>query len=184
MRLLLSALIFFLFVSMPPRSQAASDNGSPPDRAHSLVNTFSIMCTLELPNFDHIDAKATAMRMQLQAMNTAPSAEGSVTRSKTWVGNLTTGPFALLVDEMSGPKGKATSCAVIGGVPDVDDFRAEAINAIKLPTAPQPEIGKDGSRSFVWDQLFGPGTTFIIRDFKPSGKPGVMLKVLTKAGGP
>jgi hypothetical protein len=50
---------------------------------------------------------------------------------------------------------------------------------MKLPATPPPEMGNDGSRSFIWDHSFGPGTTLILRDFKPAGKPGIMLKLIS-----
>jgi hypothetical protein len=137
------------------------------------------MCTLELPNFEHIDAKATAMRMQLQADNKGTLPGNAATHSKAWAGSLTTGPFVLLLDEMSGQKGKATGCAIVGEAPDLEAFRTEAINTMKLGVMQNPEMGADGSRSFIWDNIYGKGTTLILRDFKPAGKPGVMLKLLS-----
>jgi hypothetical protein len=182
MRLSVVSLIFLLVVSVTSRSQAASDNPISFDRAQSVINTFQILCTIELPNFEHIAATATAMRMQLQADNNVASPGDTVTHSKSWVGGLTTGPFLLLLDEMSGSKGRSTSCAVAGDVPVLDDFRADAVNAMKLPAVPSPDMRSDGSRSFIWDGTFGPGTTLILLDFKPSAKPGVMLKLLTMDG--
>ena len=67
-----------------------------------------------------------------------------MTRSKSWFGALTDGPFILLLDEMSGAKGKSTSCAIVADVPDRDAFRAEAIRTMKLPDAPAPEFRDDG----------------------------------------
>jgi hypothetical protein len=161
-------------------SNAEPDSGNPPlNRAQSVINAFQVMCTLELPKFDEIAAKATAMRMQLQADNKSPPSGDTTRRQKVWGGGLTTGPFALLLDEMAGPKGTATGCAVAAEVPDVDALRSEAINTMKLAAMKSPEFGPDGSRSFVWDGVYGPGTTVIVRDFKPSGKPGVMLKLLS-----
>lgn len=167
-----------LLLSVVFPTNAENTNELPLNRAQSVINTFQVMCTLELPKFEQIEAKATAMRMQLQADNKGALTENVVTRSKAWGGGLTTGPFALLLDEMSGPKGKATGCAVAAEVPDSDTFRAEAINTLKLAAMRTPEIGADGSRSFVWDGIYGTGTTLILRDFKPTGRPGVMLKLL------
>ena len=175
-------LIFLSFMSVTPRSQAVGDNELPFNRAQSVINTFEVMCNLELPNFERIDSKAAAMRMQLQVDNKVALQGDAVRHSKAWMGSLTTGSFALLLEEMSGAKGRLTSCAIVGEVPDVDAFRAEAVNTMKLPAVPTPEIGGDGSRSFIWDRISGPGTTLILRDFKPSGKPGVMLKLLSMDG--
>lgn len=171
-------IVFSLLLLITNSPQAAEVS-----QAQSLINTFQIMCTLELPNFEHIDAKATAMRMQLQADSKEALPGNAVTHSKAWAGNLTSGPFGLLLDEMSGPKGKATACAIVGDVPDLEAFRSEVVNAIKLQNVPPPEIRSDGSRSFIWDGIYAPGTTLIIRDFKPSGKSSVMLKLLTMDDG-
>lgn len=161
-------------------SYAEPETSNPPlNRAQSVINAFQVMCTLEIPKFDEIAAKATAMRMQLQADNNAPSSGDVTRRQKVWGGGLTTGSFALLLDEMAGPKGTATGCAITAEVPDIDAFRTDAINAMKLSAMKSPESGADGSRSFVWDSVYGPGTTVIVRDFKPSGKPGVMLRLVS-----
>ena len=158
---------------------AANDAKPPMSRSASVVNAFEVLCNLELPNFDHIDAKAAAMQMRSLSDSKTPSANSTVTRRKVWGGQLTTGPFGLLLDEMSGSKGTVTSCAVVGDVPDLDAFRAEVLNTMKLSPESPPEMGSDGSRSFLWQGVDGPGTTLILRDFKPSGKPGIMLKLVS-----
>jgi hypothetical protein len=172
-------LVVLLLAIATPRAMAESVTSPPPSRSQSMIDTFQVMCTLELPDFERIAAKATVLRMRPEA-DSKPSAPGdSGFRSKSWIGNLTTGPFVLLLDETTGPKGKATSCAIVGEVPDLDAFRADAVAAMKLPAPVPPEMGNDGSRSFIWDRGFGPGTTLILRDFKPAGKPGVMLKLIS-----
>jgi hypothetical protein len=181
-RLSFVGLVFLFVVIGTPRSMAASNDQSPPDRSQSVIVTFQFMCTLELPNFERIDAQATALRMRSETDNKLNSPGETVTRNKSWIGTLTTGPFVLLLDELSGPKGTATSCAIVGDVPDLDAFRADAVDTMKLPSAPAPEMRSDGSRSFVWNDLFGQGTTLILRDFKPAGKPGVMLKLISTEG--
>ncbi len=174
----------FFLLAILPLSVAFSANAEnndklPFNRVQSVINAFQVMCTLELPKFEPIEAKATAMRMQLQTNNNGTLPGNAATRSKSWAGSLTTGPFILLLDEMSGPKGKTTSCAIVAEVPDLDIFRTEAINTMKLAAMQTPEMGADGSRSFVWDESYGKGTTLILRDFKPTGKHGVMLKLLS-----
>jgi hypothetical protein len=178
MRLSLVGLVFLLSVTGTVRSVAESNDQTPPDRSRSLIDTFQVMCTIERPNFERIDAKATALRMRAEPGGTLSSPGDTVFRNKSWIGNLTTGPFVLLLDETSGPKGKATSCAIVGEVPDLDAFRADAVEMLKLPPVPSPEMGREGSRSFIWNGALGQGTTLILRDFKPVEKPGVMLKVI------
>ena len=172
-------LVVLLLAFATPRSMAESANPPAPSRSQSMIDTFQVMCTLELPDFERIAAKATVLRMRPEADSKLNAPGDTVFRNKSWIGNLTTGPFVLLLDETTGPKGKATSCAIVGEVPDLDAFRADAVAAMKLPAAPPPEMGNDGSRSFIWDHSFGPGTTLILRDFKPAGKPGIMLKLIS-----
>jgi hypothetical protein len=170
----------FVFTSVASQAIATENDPSRFNRAQSVINAFQVMCTLELPEFDRIAEKATLMQMQLQFDNSSPSAGDTVTRQKGWTGTLTDGPFILLLDEMSGAKGRSTACAIAADIPDRDGFRAEAIRAMKLPDAPAPELRGDGSRSYFWDGVLGTGTTILERDFAPSGKPGVMLKLLSK----
>jgi hypothetical protein len=168
------------FGALASQAVAAPEAASRFNRVQSVINAFQVMCTLELPEFDRIAEKAGLMQMQLQFDNSGPSPGDTVTRQKSWIGTLTDGPFFLLLDEMSGAKGKSTACAIAADISDRDGFRAEAIRAMKLPDAPAPELRGDGSRSYFWDGVFGPGTTILERDFGPSEKPGVMLKLLSK----
>jgi hypothetical protein len=168
------------FATLASQALAAPETPSRFNRAQSVINAFQVICTLELPEFDRIAEKAGLMQMQLQFDNSGPSPGGTLTRQKSWIGTLTDGPFILMLDEMSGAKGKSTACAVAADIPDRDGFRAEAIRAMKLPDAPAPELRGDGSRSYFWEGPLGPGTTILDRDFAPSGRPGVMLKLLSK----
>ena len=171
--------LFGFFPALFAAAAAAENDPAHFNRAQSVINAFQVMCTLELPDFDHIDAKATAMKMRLKFSNSAPSAGDTVIRSKIWAGNLTDGPFVLMLDEMTGAQARTTSCAVVADVPDRDAFRREAISTMKLPHEPPPEFGGDGSRSYYWEGVFGAGTTMIDRDFAPNKKRGVMLKLLS-----
>jgi hypothetical protein len=182
MRRMLYGLGLFVFLSAPSQSIALENNPVHLNRAQSVINAFQVMCTLEPLKFDRIDQKVAAMRMQLQFNKSGPSPGNTVTRSKSWFGTLTNGPFTLLLDEMSGAKGRSTSCAIVADVPDREAFRAEAIRTMKLPDAPTPELRDDGSRSYFWDNVLGPGITILDRDFAPSGKPGVMLKLISNEG--
>ena len=160
-------------------ADARARSTGPMNRAQSLLNAFQITCTLELPNFEDITAKAAAMRMTLTVDKTQPAANDTVQHDQVWVGALTDGPYLLLVSTLSGSKGVSTSCAIAGSVDDQDAFRAEAIKKMTLPESINPEMGSDGSRSFVWDHIYGSGTTLIIRDFPAKRELGVMVKLLS-----
>jgi len=169
---LLIAVLFFQFL-------AYSENQHPLTRSQSVLNTFQVLCTLEAFDFERLNARAEAMHMLLQEDKQAPSVQNTVMRSKSWLGFLKTGPFLLQVEEMSGAKGVSGSCAVVADVPDVDGFRTETVKDMHLKDL-SPEIGHDNSRSYVWEKVYGQGTTLIIRDFKPTGRSGVMMKFLVK----
>ena len=138
MSLPLAGLVVLLLAIATPRAMAESATSPPPSRSQSMIDTFVVMCTLELPDFERIDAKATVLRMRPEADSKLNAPGDTVFRNKSWIGNLTTGPFVLLLDETTGSKGKATSCAIVGEVPDLEAFRADAVAAMKLPAAPPP----------------------------------------------
>jgi hypothetical protein len=127
MRRKLLSLGLFLCAWLTSPALAEDSKSLHLNRAQSVINAFQVICQLELPRFefDRIDVKATAMHMQPQINTSGPSAGGSVTRRKSWVGGLSDGPYLLFLDEMSGPKAKTTSCAIVAEVPDRDAFRAE-----------------------------------------------------------
>ncbi len=182
MRLIICALSLVCILGIFQAPKAFSQKSSPPkSRSESVLNTFAVMCNLRAPDFDYLSAKATAMRMRLMEDNKkAPSAQNTVSRSKSWVGLLTTGPFIFQIAEMSGAKGTTTSCAVVAEVPDVDVFRAGVMEDFHLDKAPAPEISTNGSRSYYWDHPTNPNDDIVVRDFKPAGKHGVMVKILVK----
>jgi hypothetical protein len=47
---------------------------------------------------------------------------------------LTTGPFALRTEKMSGAKGVMTTCAIEGPVPNVDEFRGIVVKKMRWAT--------------------------------------------------
>jgi hypothetical protein len=148
------------------------------DRNHSVINSFEIVCNLEVPDFSHIESRATAMEMNLQKDESKRSANGTITRHEAWLGRIPTGPFVLLLDRMDGSKGTATSCAITAQVPDPDAFRVAAIETMKLP--PDTTIlGQTGVRSSEWRGVSGPGTTLILRDISKAGGSTVMVKLVS-----
>lgn len=148
------------------------------DRDHSVLNAFQVMCNLESPDFSRIDAKATAMRMHVQSEASGPSANGTVTRHKVWVGGLTTGPFALLLDEMDGPKGTATACAIAAQVPDADAFRIATIDGLKL-TSTSEQLDPTGAKQSEWRDVSGPHTDLVLRTIVKGETASVMVKLVS-----
>jgi hypothetical protein len=163
---------------------AAAPAAAPPipgDDA-AVIGAFRTMC-LERPNLAQIAAKAAAMGMKIKDDQAIPGAEGGMARHKTWTGDLEVGPFGLMVDENAGPKGKSSSCEIFGAaVSDPDIFRAEIARALNLPPASPPRL-EGGARSFTWEGVAGPGTMLIVRDLGPVGKPGIMVKLVSRESG-
>ncbi len=152
-------------------------NPPPVSRVASVITTFEAMCFLGPTEFALIDRRATAMRMQLMLDRHPPAANGVEIKNKIWGGTLATGPFGLFLDETTGRKGTATACAVSADVSDVDAFREQVVEELRLPQAPPARVA-DGERSYVWDHFNGPGNTLIVRDLSPSGRPGAMIKLV------
>lgn len=57
-------LVVLLLAIATPRAMAESVTSPPPSRSQSMIDTFQVMCTLELPDFERIAAKATVLRMR------------------------------------------------------------------------------------------------------------------------
>lgn len=138
------------------------------NRDQSLINRFQVMCMPELSNFDLLQQRAMIMPMKLISDKKSTSPDGVITREKTHMGILTTGPFYLILKDITDKDGKAISCAVAGEILNPDDFRAEAIDMMGLPPAAKP-IEYDGGKIFLWNRI-------ILHDFKLNGRQGVMLQ--------
>jgi hypothetical protein len=164
-------------------ANAADEPKLPPGKAGSLFNSFEVICNVGAPSFEHLSGLAVAMRMKVleDESETTPTVE--TIQKKAWVGMLTTGPFALRAEKMSGAKGVVTSCAIEGPVPDVDEFRAMVVKAMHLKTISETRV-TEGSRADYWDDDSGEGRTVIVRDMeRPSGHfVQVKLVNMAKAG--
>lgn len=164
-------------VLVPMLASARDDAKAPVDQAHALINSFGVMCRLEAPDFDHLVAKATAMRMKVLDDRTSTTPKGEHVLDRAWIGMLTTGPFALRAEQMIGPKGIVTSCAVEGPVPDVDAFRDIVIQTHHLNPAQQPQMA-EGARTYYWDNFTGDGSTLIMRDMERPTAHFVQVKLV------
>jgi hypothetical protein len=182
MRPIQSACALLIYCAFLPCAAHAADDAKPPSgRADSLLNAFEVMCNLETPDFEKLSAKAAAMRMQvLEDISELPQAGQSIQR-KAWVGMLTTGPFALGTEKMSGAKGVATSCSIEGPVPDVDAFRQLVINTMHLSDPTEVKV-VEGSHVSYWDNRPGKGMTIMVRDMERPGGHFVQVKLLDMVG--
>ncbi|WP_347556937.1 hypothetical protein [Robbsia sp. KACC 23696] len=165
-------------ISFLPRFTVAQTDKLPMNRNDSLINAFEVMCNLELPNFTHIDAKATAMRMHVVSDVTSSSTYGAPIKRKGWTGSLTTGTFGLLADEVTGPKGVATSCGVVGSVGNAEAFRAAFLKQMKIaPTA--QSIDPSGAPVIVWRDYVGTGTTLVFRTLSKEAHTTVTMALIS-----
>jgi FlaG/FlaF family flagellin (archaellin) len=172
-----SYLLLICSTFFPFAAYAFNDNSAIPDRAVSLFNSFEVMCNLGALDFDHLSAQAAAMHMAvLENASEAPQT-GETIQRKAWVGTLSSGPFALRTEKMSGAKGVATSCAIEGPVPDVDEFRKLVVNTLRLNGTPEHQA-VDGSNTYYWDDYSGNGTTVIVRDMDRQSGHFVQVKLV------
>jgi len=175
-----------LLCTLLPFCAQAVDTPAPPlDRPHSLLNSFDVMCNLEPPNFEHLSAKASAMHLKTMGEDTQTTPTGETMQTRSWLGMLTTGAFALTIERMSGAKGVATSCAIEGPVPDVAAFREIVASTHHLNATPEKQV-VDGSNTYYWDHYTREGWTLMVRDFERPGGHFVQVKLLAmaKAGAP
>ena len=146
------------------------------DRDASLINSFQVLCTLEKPDFERIDQKATAMKLPVHQDLRAPISGTMFSRSKSWVVTLTTGNHELVATEANGPRGHIVSCGISAIDPNGDTFKNEVIAAMKLGEPSTQVVSPDGSmRMTIWKNAFGEGTTLRFVDASPRSAPGAFL---------
>jgi hypothetical protein len=102
-------------------------------RSAFLINSFEVLCNLELPNVAHIAAKAEAMHLRA-----GPPADRGPVHTQMWVVPLKSGPHILIASEADGPRGHVTTCGIHASDADGADFARELIATLKLG-APQKE---------------------------------------------
>ncbi len=181
MNLVWQAKLALVISTMIPFTASAFEDVKPqPDRAHSLFNSFAVMCNLKASNFENLSIQATAMRMGVLEDTSETGPAGETVQKKGWFGMLTTGPFGLHIEKMSGSKGVATSCAIEGAVPNGDAFREITIKALNL-TTPTEQQAIEGASTYFWDNYNGDGNTVIVRNMvRPAGH-FVQVKLVSMA---
>ena len=178
MKLVRHAHFVLIYCTLFPFAAHAGDPTKPVlDRAHSLFNSFEVMCNLSTPNFEHLSAQAAAMRMKVLEDVSETTQIGETVQRKGWVDTLTSGPFALRTEKMSGSKGIATSCSIEGPIPDIDEFRKVVIKKLHLNTAPESQV-VEGGHTYYWDNYAGHGTTVMVRDMDRRTGHFVQVKLL------
>jgi hypothetical protein len=171
-------LALIVCILLPFAASALDDVKPARDQAHSLLNSFGVMCNLETPNFEHLSAKAVAMRMKVLEDTSETIPAGEIVQRKGWFGMLTTGPFALRIEKMTGSKGVVTSCAIEGPVPNMDAFREIVTEELHLTTPPE-EKTSDGARVYYWDSRSGDAPTIIVRTMERPAGHFVQVKMVS-----
>jgi len=170
-----------LFCTLLPLCAKAADTPAPAlDRPHSLLNSFDVMCNLEPPSFEQLSIKAAAMHLKTLDDSTRTTPTGETMQTRSWLGMLTTGAFALRIEKMDGAKGIATSCAIEGPVPDAAAFREIVVNTHHLGATPEKQV-VDGTHTYYWDNYTRDGWTLMVRDFERPAGHFVQVKLLTMA---
>jgi hypothetical protein len=166
-----------------PRAGAAPVGAAPVGDDAAVIDAFQRIC-LGHPTLAQIDARAAAMGLKVGDNQAVPSANHEMTRHKTWSGTLKIGPFGLMLDAVTSPSAVSVGCTVLGAaVADPEVFRGEITQALNLPPSAPPRL-EGASRSFEWTNVAGPGTTLVVRDLSPAGKPGIIVKLLSRTAQP
>lgn len=140
------------------------------NRNTSLIESFEILCARSTPDFDKIDALATAMNLTVeQSIDKRPAA-----RSKSWIVTLSDGPHELVTAESFGPKGHIVNCGISAPDPAGAPFFADLQKKMRLGTPTFENFTATG-RMVSWKGYFGPNTDLMFVDAEPAHKPGVML---------
>jgi hypothetical protein len=173
MRFLLILLTVFV-----ARSALAADLPAPlKTYDDSVINAFQVMCTTEKLDFASLGAKAITMGMKLSTDRTEnESAANTTHRIQAFTGNLTNGPWTLLVEKIAGPSTHAVTCGVASSVKDKAQYHAKIMSRLHLKTNGQPYTLPNGNVDTMWRNIYGPGTELGITDIKAND--GVMIQLL------
>ena len=146
------------------------------DRTDSLINSFEVLCTLESPDFDRIDRRATAMQLKVQEDINRALGPGTVGRSKSWIATLTTGPHQWVVSDVKSPTTHEVDCGI--SAPDADsvEFKKKLIEQLKLgdPTSFDEEHSAHLNVT-IWQNAFGPHSALRLMDGPTGNTRGVMV---------
>jgi hypothetical protein len=147
-------------------------------RSASLVESFRRFCTLELPTFSQLDAKATAMGLSLTEQREESLGHGLRSRVKGWRVSDVYGAHELGAVEVSGPDGGGVTCVLVAETRG-DDAKQELMEAMSLEKPFQdvafPEHELQVSS---WLVIFGRERTILTLKTKTSpNSPGVSIEL-------
>lgn len=143
-------------------------------RSASLINSFEVLCNLELPNMAHIAAKAEAMHLRA-----GPPANNGAVHMQMWIVPLTTGSHILVASEADGPRGHVTTCGIHASDADGADFARELVATLKLGAPQKETTSADGQMDNRMWRLSGPDDLMLVLGEKSQAHaPGVDLVLM------
>ncbi|MBB4252719.1 hypothetical protein [Rhizobium sp. BK008] len=154
----------------------ATAAGSLANHDDAAINAFQVMCTLEPESFDHISATAQAMLMR-KSIDKTETQPGDITRHlEVFGGTLSTGPFSLLVEKISGPTIDATNCGVASNTPDKRAYLDDLVRTLHLSQNGSRRTDLNGNQVTTWHDVYGPHTFLDLTDLR--GSNGVLVQLL------
>ncbi|NEK18977.1 hypothetical protein [Rhizobium leguminosarum] len=142
----------------------------------AVINAFEVICTLEPENFEHISATAQAMFMRKSIDKTEKQSADITRHLEVFEGTLSTGPFSLLLEKISGPTIDATNCGVASNTRDKRAYFDELVRTLHLSQNGSRRTGPNGNQVTTWDDVYGPHTFLDLTDLR--GSDGVLVQLL------
>jgi hypothetical protein len=147
------------------------------ERVVALVNSFQVFCTLEVPDFAALDAKATAMKLSVLDDLGTPRRDGFFVHSKSWLMPLTTGTLAVGAAESRGPKGEVVGCSIYAPDARGDEVKRELMRAMDIGDPFNENVADDGQRVTVWRTKMGSDDVTVMLA-GPADAPGFHLTLM------
>jgi hypothetical protein len=146
-----------------------------------VINAFQIMCMIEPLDFDQLSAKAKAMRMKMTTDKSDLQPGEGTKRLEIFEGNLTTGPFALVLQETRSINKISNGCGIEANIPDKEKYRANVIQRLQLKGTPEKHTLANGSELTIWKDAYGANKTVYIQQL--SGDTVLLQFFTAKAPG-
>ncbi|OWV88753.1 hypothetical protein ATY75_19210 [Rhizobium sp. N122] len=157
-------------------AEHATATGPLKNHDDAVINAFEVMCTLEPENFEHISARAQAMVMRKSVDKTEKQSPDITRHLEVFEGNLTTGPFSLLLEKISGPTINATNCGVASNTPNKRAYFDDIVRTLHLSQNTSKRTSSNGNTVTTWDNVYGPHTFLDLTDLR--GSDGVLIQLL------
>jgi hypothetical protein len=128
-----------------------------------VINAFQIMCMTEPLDFDQLSAKAKAMRMKMTTDKFDLQSAEATRRLEIFEGNLTTGRFSLVLEEVASINKISNGCGIEANILDTEKYRANVIQRLQLKGVPEKHTLANSSELTIWKDAYGPNKTVYIQ---------------------